>query len=135
VAMLATSAGGLFVSPEVTRNLPFIIPAGILIMVGFDFLVGLMPWRALRSTAYATLFAAFAGYGLFLTWDNIKHGDTATHNYTLFGLQWGAKQVVRDAIPAYLREHPDEVVFLATEWSNSPDYILDFFNSPPNFRL
>ncbi len=131
----ASSAGALFVAPEITRNLTFLLPACILIMVAADTLVQWLPARSLRGTAYAGLFSVLAVYSLFLTRECLQKGPTSFHDYTLFGLQWGSKQVIRDAIPDYLRQHPGETVVLAAEWANSPDYILEFFNSPPNFKL
>jgi hypothetical protein len=135
ILILASSTGAAFVKPEITRNLTFLVPACLLILTGTDFLIQRTPFRALRSGIPSVLFILLSLYSFSLTITCLKKSPFWFDLYTLHGLQWGSKQLVRDAIPEYLKQHPDETIYLATEWANSPDYITSFFNSPPNVHF
>jgi len=135
IAITASGCGAALVFPEITRNMTFLIPACLLIVIGLDFLISRIRLPFVSRFLNYSLFSGITTYAAFLTYDALINGPTWYDDYTLFGQQWGSKQIIRDYIPEYLSKHPDQHVFLAIEWANSPDYILKFFNSPPNFML
>lgn len=132
VMILASGTGAAFVFPEITRNMTFLVPAGILILLGADFLLCWVKSKMLHGACTCFLFTTLSGYTVYLTHDSLQNGALWYSDYGLFGQQWGARELIRDAIPEYLRKHPGEPVRLASIWANSPDYLLKFFQLPTN---
>jgi len=51
-------------------------------------------------------------------------------DYTLYGEQYGAKQIFADTIPAYLKRDPNVRFEVSPTWANGTDLFLPFFLSP-----
>jgi len=135
ILIAASSAGSAFVEPVITRNMTFLVPACMMIMIGGDFLLQRVKLFHVRQALYSAIFVLLGFYTFFLTFDSLKNGPRWFNNYGLYGLAWGSKEVIRDAIPEYLKQNPNETVHLSTRWMNSPGYLLQFFGSPENVKL
>jgi hypothetical protein len=49
------------------------------------------------------------------------------HDYSLTGLQWGAKSVFKEAIPKLLAAHPSITIITSGQWANGADNFPPFF--------
>ena len=80
----------------------------------------------LPAIAGALVFAVLAGSSLHLLHDALTNGPRWYRDYTLYGQQWGAKQVF-DVIRQYVRDDPQATVYLTPTWANGSDMFPRFF--------
>ena len=78
------------------------------------------------AVAGALVFAVLAGSSLHLLHDALTNGPRWSRDYTLYGQQWGAKQVF-DVIRQYVRDDPQATVYLTPTWANGSDMFPRFF--------
>jgi 4-amino-4-deoxy-L-arabinose transferase-like glycosyltransferase len=131
VALLAAPVPAALVAIGIPRMLWALIPLTLLTALGFALA---LDWLADRFRARAVLalcvFALLAGVNLFLLRDSLVNGGRWSRDYTLAGTQYGAQQVFGEAVPAYLREHPDAEIVVSAIWANGTDLFVPFFLEP-----
>jgi len=61
----------------------------------------------------------------------MTNGPLWFDNYGLYGMQWGAKQLFSEVVPAYLKAHPDQRLLISPSWANATDVLMRFFDVDP----
>jgi len=85
-----------------------------------------LPYRAGAVVVFLLLASASVG----MTRDALANGPLWHSDYGLYGMQYGAKQLFEDAIPAYLRRDPKARLMLTSTWANGADTFIRFFLPP-----
>lgn len=149
LAALATPVGAALVDVSITRVLAFVGPACILIGLGVEFVLGMLlkGSRAISREADSgiaavpadrfsyvlasgVVFAVLAGGCLVMTRDALANGPRWYGDYGLYGMQYGAKQLFEDEIPAILASQPETRINVSSTWANGADTFTRFFLSP-----
>ena len=126
IALLSAPFGSALVDILITRALLFVVPAAILAVLGFDALLNLIKnsrpqWAlAIGATAAISLWSL-------AMWNNaVTKGSLWYSDYTLYGMQWGAKQIF-ETLPTFLKKDPDSKIYVATDWANGTDIFVPYF--------
>ncbi len=113
------------------RALEFVVPANIAILLGLDWVIARVrapgAVLALRVGAFAALALAA---GVILR-DGLALGPTASREYGLYGLQWGAKELYRDTLPGWLQRYPQAHFHVSSGWANGVNVFPEFFHLSP----
>jgi hypothetical protein len=127
LAGLAAPAGASLAEIGITRTLSFVIPAGLLIAFGIDWLMERsrrwIPERALALAVALGLAAASVS----MLHKSLTDGPTWFSDYGLYGMQYGATQLFEDVIPRALEEDPATQIYLTSSWANASDRFIAFF--------
>ncbi|MCA1579963.1 MAG: hypothetical protein LC796_00955 [Acidobacteria bacterium] len=111
---------------QILRLMAMVVPATLLSAVAID---QLLRWLARLRVPYAAAAAACAAALAFqsgkLTRDALVDGPTWSHDYGLYGMQWGAPQIF-DEIRRELPSHRAPFL-LSSAWSNNPREFVPFF--------
>lgn len=127
-ALLAAPIGALLVEVGVTRVLMFVIPATLLTALGLSAtLTWLERFRVPRPALAVGVFVLLSGSNLFLLRDALVNGPLWFRDYSLDGMQYGAKQLFGEAIPQYLDRDPNLQVAVSPSWANGADVFAFFF--------
>lgn len=132
LAVLAVPSGAALVQVGITRTLVMVIPMTILTALAAQ---GLIDWLARRRRllglgASLALSLALVGVNAYMLVDSLSGGPLWYKDYTLTGMQYGAKQVFGE-VAAYLGQNPDARVIVSPNWSNGTDVVARFFFSDP----
>ncbi len=131
VAMLASPFGAALAQVAILRVIWFVIPAAILTTLGITQLLTWLEKKRLSQSVLAiSLFLILAGFNTYMLNDALKNGPAWYHDYSLYGLQYGARQVFGDAIPRILDANPDAQVVVTPTWANGTDNFVRFFLTP-----
>lgn len=137
VVVLAAPVAGAVTAPEIWRAVPFVVPAALVMTVGFEALIRALgrvvpqPATAAASgSAAAAAAAVLSGYSLFMLDDALRNGPTWTSEYGLYGTQWGSRQLYLEAIPRFLAAHPGTVLSVSPHFANGGEIFPRFFGSP-----
>jgi 4-amino-4-deoxy-L-arabinose transferase-like glycosyltransferase len=131
IALLATPAGGALAEVGITRVLALVVPAALLAALGLWPCLGWLERRGLPRRLLALgLFGALALANLAMTRDALANGPTWFSDYTLGGLQYGARQVF-GAAQAYLKGSPGTRIIVSPNWANGADEVARFFLPDP----
>lgn len=136
IAVIASPNGAALSGAGITRTLFMVIPAAILITLG---LIQVLEWiekKSVSKTALAgILLALFIALNGIMLRDALVNGPTWYEDYTLNGMQYGAKEVFGE-IKQILKEHPEEKIMLSSSWANGTDVLARyFFQDPVPFEL
>jgi len=130
LAALAVPTGAATLDIAITRVLPFIIPATILIVLGIEWVWDKAQKKIPEWVPSAVTFIVLS-LAVFIMLNNaLNRGPFWTNNYGLFGLQYGAKQIFVDTIPTYLKASPKNHIYVSSIWANGSDNFIRFFLSP-----
>jgi hypothetical protein len=127
---LAVPAGAATLEITITRVLPFIVPATMLVILGLDWLRERFLQKLPLALVSAALLALFGLSGAWTLHTALTQGPLWTDDYGLYGLQFGAKQVFAEALPEYLAQDPNTRVFVSSTWANGTDNFARFFLTP-----
>ena len=83
-------------------------------------------WR-LPALGLALVLMATSGW---MTRDAIVNGPTWYGDYSLYGMQWGGKQL-SDKILEFVQAHPQAQLTLSPTWANNTDVIMRYFLGDP----
>ena len=126
IALLSAPFGSALVDIDITRALMFVVPAALLTVLGFDALLNFvkiprLQWMvALGATAVISLWS-------FSLWKNaVTNGPLWYSDYTLYGMQWGAKQIF-EVVPTDLEKDPDTKIYIGSDWANGTDIFVRYF--------
>ncbi|HYN43379.1 MAG TPA: glycosyltransferase family 39 protein, partial [Thermoanaerobaculia bacterium] len=106
IAALATPAGAALAEVGITRVFAFLIPATLLIGVGLE---ALYSWTVRRLPEAAVAVALSVGLtvpSVAMVTDSLANGPVWFDDYTLYGMQYGARQVFGEMVPDLLQEFP-----------------------------
>jgi hypothetical protein len=128
LALLATPVGAALVEIGAPRILWFVIPATVLTGLGLS---ASLEWLERRRVPYPALAvgvaAVLGGFNFYLLRDSLVNGPTWFHDYTLYGMQYGARQVFGQATVEYLESDPQTTVSVSPTWANGAEMLADFF--------
>ena len=134
LALLATPVSSALVAIGVTRMLWFIIPATVLTALG---LCAALEWLERRRVSARLLalsvFVGLSGSSVYMLYDALTNGPVWFTDYTLYGMQYGAKQLFQETIPGYLARDPQTHVLVSPNWANGTDQFINFFVPPEQF--
>ncbi len=136
IAALSAPFGCAFAEIFITRALLFVLPASILTALGLDWLIGWLRTPRARQIAALGVFVSLAGVNVAMLRDARVNGPTWYTNYGLYGMQWGARQLFSQEIPALAQCHPASSIYLTPTWANGTDVLVRFFDADRfNLRL
>jgi hypothetical protein len=128
IATLAAPFGAAMAEVFVTRAMAFVVPAAILCALGAEWLISLLRTQRWQMLAGAAASVAIAAFSVWMWRDATVNGPTWFTNYSLYGMQWGARQLFAEAMPAYLQAHPEQRLLVSPSWANATDVLMRFFN-------
>jgi 4-amino-4-deoxy-L-arabinose transferase-like glycosyltransferase len=142
-ALLAVPLGSMLVGTGITRLLAFVIPAILLTGIGLSiFLLWLenprVPkwlsigtgWKLPRSGIAAGVFTILALVNIVMLRDALINGPTWYQDYSLGGMQYGARQVF-GSVKEIIEKEPETKVILSPTWTNGADMVARFFLGTP----
>jgi hypothetical protein len=111
------------------RMLWMTIPLAILSTIG---LVTLLQWFESRwhfRFIWITtgLFIVLTSLSFYMLRDALINGPTWFQDYSLYGMQYGAKQVFQDVVREGLEQDPNRRYIVSPSWANGTDQFVDFF--------
>src|SRR5579859_2253357 len=139
LSALAAPVGAALVGVGITRVLSLVVTSSLLASLGLNWI---LEWLAARVTRWPRVSAwapAVLGLGAFgvLAWasfgmlgDALTNGPLWYRDYGLYGMQYGAKQLFVDTIPAELAADPNVNIMVSSTWANGTDEFARFFLSP-----
>jgi hypothetical protein len=150
LALLAAPAGSALVDVGITRLLVLIIPAILLMTLGLnqllEWLVDFSAWLVKRfhhgtvlqpeklTRTHAVLALLLAGVlctsNVTMLRDAMVNGSRWFQDYTLAGMQYGARQLFQ-AVINYYETNPGVSMIVSPSWTNGADAVAEFF-LPPN---
>jgi hypothetical protein len=131
IALLASPVASALVAIGVPRMLWFVVPATVLTGLGLSAsLEWLQRWRLPRAAVAVGVFVVLAGFNIYMLRDALVNGPLWFRDYTLDGMQYGAKQLFGEAIPQILAHDPNAQVKVSPSWANGTDLFVPFFLSP-----
>ena len=136
-ALFFAPSGSALVGLGITRSLSLVVPAAILSGLGLSYTLEYFKkrWPKTRIVLAAFLFSLLAIFNVYMTVDALWNGPLWFQNYSLGGMQYGAKQIFSE-IKTYKKEHPGTPVTLSPSWANGTDTIARFFfDDPPPFQM
>ncbi len=136
-ALLAAPSGAAIVDWGITRGLVFILPAALLIAVGFDKLFTwiILRWQIKAQTLAILIFLLLALSSFWMLSDALVNSPTWYTDYGLTGMQYGAQQVFTRAVEI-ARSQPNTKVLVSSTWANGTDVFLRFFGDGiPNLEM
>lgn len=131
LALFASPAGAAVSGLGVTRALFFVIPATILTGLGFDLVLEWVQarWVSPRRLAMGA-FGILAAGSLLQTVDALHNGPFWHTDYTMYGMQYGARQVFGE-IQEVLSAQPGTKIKLSPDWANGVSVLAHFFLDDP----
>jgi hypothetical protein len=131
-ALLAAPVGATVTDPAIIRELSFVIPATIVSVLGLEWLCTRIKSARVVVATHFALFVILSALSLSLLQDALANGPTWFSDYTLYGMQWGAKQVFRDTVPRLIQDNPNAPIFVSDTWANGTGVFVYFFALNPN---
>jgi 4-amino-4-deoxy-L-arabinose transferase-like glycosyltransferase len=129
--LLAAPVGASIVQLGITRIMVLIIPATLFTAIGLDrcldWFSRFIPWKRWLTIV---VFLALAGGNIWMLVDALKNGPLWFRDYSLDGMQYGARQIF-PAVKEYMELNPDRKVILSPSWANGTDVIARFMVSDP----
>jgi hypothetical protein len=127
LAALATPVGAALVGIGITRVLAFVVPASILAGLGLEVLLSWVTRRISYDLVAAAVFLVLLVTGFSVLRQVLVEGPLWFHDYGLYGMQYGAKQLFEETIPQYLERDPNVRVMVSPTWANGTDRFVRFF--------
>lgn len=128
LALLAAPAGAALTEISITRALPFIVPATLVAGLGLSYLLEQAEnFNLRRSWVTGASLLVLGGFSLGMLSDALVNGPTWFTNYSMFGMQYGARQLFGEAVPRYLAANPTARIYLSPNWANGTNLLAQFF--------
>ena len=131
VSLLVTPVGATLLEPGILRTLAFLMPAALICTIGLEWLLNRLRGARAAVIASLTVFLILAAMNLSLLHGALTNGPTWYSDYTLYGMQWGAKQLFGDEIPKLLEANPNAPIYVTHTWANGTDIFPRFFDLDP----
>ena len=124
--LLVSPLGGAIVAMGITRVLVFLVPAAILISLGFFAILTALERIWDSDTIAVSIFGLMLVFHASMLSDALVNGPTWFDDYGMTGMQYGSQQVFTAA--AELAERPDvDQVFVSPTWANGTDILMRYF--------
>jgi hypothetical protein len=132
VALLVCPIPASVVAIGMPRMLWMTIPIAFLTTIGVSTTLQWIETRGRLRPALVSiaLFLVAAGSGVYILRDALVNGPTWFQDYSLYGMQYGAKQVFQDVVRVGLEEHPERRYVVSPSWANGTEQFVDFFIPP-----
>jgi hypothetical protein len=127
LATLATPAGAALADIGLSRVFAFIIPAAILIALGIEVVFAWLVRRFSETALSFVLALGLAVPSFTMLRDALVNGPTWFTDYTLYGMQYGSRQVFGELVPALLTDFPHLSVGVSPNWANLTEIFVPFF--------
>jgi hypothetical protein len=126
VALACAPVGAAIVRSQIPRSMSLLVVLGLLLGVGADPLLRWMG-RRVRPVIVGALVAAglAAAQGAMLA-DALRNGPTWYRDYGLYGLQWGARELLGE-VAALRARHPKAHFVISPDWANGTGDLVEFF--------
>ncbi|MGB8644528.1 MAG: glycosyltransferase family 39 protein [Anaerolineae bacterium] len=131
VALIVAPIGGALVDVGILRTLAFVIPVSIISAIGLEWILTRIKRPRTALVISLVVFALLSVMGIAMLQDALTNGPTWFSDYTLYGMQWGSKQIYVDKLPQVLDDNPDATVFISDSWANGSDIFPRFFSVDP----
>jgi len=131
IALLAAPTGAAIVDIAITRVLVLVIPAVLLISIGFDNFLNLV--KGIKIPKWlppVVLLTLLAGMSFGILVESLVNGPTWYEDYTLYGMQYGSEELFSE-IKTLKAEYPEKQIILSPNWANGTDVIARFFLGDP----
>jgi hypothetical protein len=130
IAFLVSPVGAALVQISVLRVIWLIIPVTLFTTVALSTLLEKIERPRLpHKTVAISLFLGLSLINIYILRDVLVNGPTWFTDYTLYGMQYGAKQLFDEAIPDVLSSDPSVRMVVSPTWANGTDNFLYFFLS------
>ena len=130
IALIAAPVGAAMTEITILRTIWFVIPVTILAAIALSEMLERIERRRLsRTTLSVITFLILAGINLYMLRDALVSGPVWYPDYTLYGMQYGAKQLFGDAIPEMLDVDSNTRIVVTPTWANGTDNFKQFFLS------
>jgi len=127
IMTLAIPVPGSLCDQSISRLYPLVVPQVFFAVLGYEWVLSRIDRRSILSFASFGLLAVLSVRSSI---DSVKNGALWYSDYSLYGLQYGARQLLGEAVPAYLREHPTVRLQISPDWANDPEPLAAFFLTP-----
>lgn len=147
LAVIAAPAGAATAEVAITRMMALIPPICLIAGLGLDWLLekageaiqsararaGGPGWttQAVYRALAVVMLCVMSGASLWMLRDALTNGPTWFTDYTMYGMQYGARELFAEAIPRYLKQNPTATLVVSPNWANGTDTFVRFF-LPPN---
>jgi hypothetical protein len=135
ILLLIAPVGTSLVGRGITRALPVLLPAILLTCIGWEKFLRLPRLSRLSPIIMLTMLVILVLSSLKLLNESVKNGSRWYDDYGLYGLQWGAPELLGEKIPNFLKNYPEAKIHLSTSWTNGPDILVPFYNLQKNIRI
>jgi hypothetical protein len=127
VALFAAPSGAALVEPSITRLMMMVVPFAYLTCLGLAWFLEFIQQKThFIKPVLVSLAVLLALSSSWMTYDALRNGPTWYTDYTLYGMQWGGKQVFGE-IKEYLAVDPQTKIIITPSWANNTDVIGRFF--------
>ena len=130
--LLAAPVGAALVQPAITRLLVVVVPLVWLSALGLEGLISKINNAQSQKGAALTYMAILSIASLIMLDDALINGPAWYQDYGLYGMQWGAPKIFREA-QAWQEAFPEDEVVLSPSWANGTDILARY--SLPNGRF
>lgn len=131
IALLVAPTGAALVDIAITRVLVLVIPAVILINLGFEHVLEYISHHRIpKWLPGSVLFGLLTLMSFGMLVEALVNGPTWYDDYTLYGLQYGGQDLFAE-IKDLQNEYPDKRIILSPNWANGTDVIARFFLGDP----
>jgi 4-amino-4-deoxy-L-arabinose transferase-like glycosyltransferase len=128
LVLLAAPFGAAMAQVTILRTIWIVVPVTILAGLSLVAFLELFESKGISRYLLAIIsFSVLVGINLFMLWDSTKHGPLWYRDYTLYGMQYGAKQLFGEAIPDLLESDKEVKVVVSPTWANGTDNYVSFF--------
>ena len=126
VALLCAPIGAAIVRSGITRAMILVVVFGMLAGVAADPILRFVARRTRPAVVGALVLAGLAAVQGRMLADALRRGPTWYTDYGLYGMQWGAREVLGE-VDRRTREHPDAFIVVSPDWANGMDDLVEFF--------
>jgi 4-amino-4-deoxy-L-arabinose transferase-like glycosyltransferase len=127
ISVLVSPIGAALVDTGIVRVLVFVVPAAVLMALGTEWIFSLS-WILRKERLWAMgLAGVLCLLSVHLLTDALVKGPFWYRDYGMYGLQWGARQLLGEALPDEIRKRNPPAIFLSSSWANGADFLLSYF--------
>jgi hypothetical protein len=132
IALLVSPIPASVVAIGMPRMVWMTLPLALLGAIGLAAILGWFEarWRIPTNWIASGLFILLAGFSFFMLRDALVNGPTWFQDYSLYGMQYGAKQVFQDVVRAGLEKDPSRRYIVSPSWANGTEQFVAFFIPP-----
>jgi hypothetical protein len=124
---LVTPVGAALADIGVLRVFPFVLPAVVLIALGIEAAFAWLSRRVSETMLAVALAIGLSVPSFTMLRDALANGPTWFTDYTLYGMQYGSRQVFGELVPSLLKDFPFLRVGVSPNWANSTETFIPFF--------